>query len=57
MQPDLTQYTTKELFDEILNLQEGDLWDGVKSSYCESRLKLFLSEFANRMRAAGIDWD
>lgn len=49
-------YTIQELFEEILRMESGDMWDGFKSkSYAEEQ-KLMISVFGDMLSDNGITW-
>lgn len=46
----------QDLFNEILNLAQGDLWDGFQSKTCRNNELLAKKVFGERMRVLGIEW-
>lgn len=50
------QFTERELFDEILSAQKGDMWDGMSSKKLSEETKLMIQVFGEKMKAKGINW-
>jgi len=51
------QMTEVELFDEIIDAVQGDMWDGMRSKTLIKEERLMKQVFAEKMRKAGIKWD
>jgi len=54
---DFQKYTIQELFNEIISLEGGDMWDGMSSAGQKKETKIAHEVFAEKMREKGIDWD
>lgn len=57
MEDQYKDYTVQELFEEIINLENGDLWDGFQSVHCKSELKIARKVFGEKMIELGLDWN
>ena len=51
------QMSTRDLYDEIITHAIGDDWDGMRSKNCEQELKILETEFAQRMKDLGVEWE
>lgn len=56
LEEEYKDYTVQELFDEIINLEQGDMWEGMQSVRCKSELKAAKKVFGEKMIELGIDW-
>lgn len=54
---DFRAYTVQELFEEILNLEGGDLWDGMSSPGQKEETKAARKVFGEKMRELGVEWN
>jgi len=50
-------YTVQELFEEILRMQSGDMWDGFSSQKHKEEEKLMICVFGEEMKRRGIEWN
>ncbi len=54
---DFKAYSIQELFNEIINLEGGDLWDGMSSRAQKDETNRAKKVFGEKMREHGISWD
>ena len=54
---DFLEMELQELFDEILNLEGGDLWDGFSSRGQKNETYLAKKAFGIKMRELGVRWE
>lgn len=47
----------KDLFDEIIDLEGGDLWDGLSSKAQQEEARRAHKAFAIKMKELGVKWD
>lgn len=47
----------QDLFDEIIQLEGGDLWDGLSSKAKQEETKRAKKAFGIKMRELGVRWD
>ena len=50
-------YTIQELFEEILRMESGDMWDGFSSQTHKEEQNLMISIFGEEMKRRGIEWN
>jgi len=50
-------WTIKELFDEIMEMQLGDMWDGMMSKGIKIKQEAALNVFGRKMKSLGVEWD
>lgn len=50
-------YTIQELFDEIIRLEGGDLWDGMSSRGQKEEQERAKKVFGEKMRELGVRWE
>jgi hypothetical protein len=50
------EYELQELFDEIIRLESGDLWDGMRSEAQKEETKIAKKVFGEKMRELGVKW-
>lgn len=53
---DFEAYTIQELFDEIISLEQGDMWDGMSSKANSYNCDLAKKVFGEKMIKQGIEW-
>lgn len=53
---DFLQMEIRDLFDEIIILEGGDLWDGMSSKAQQEETKRAHEAFGIKMRELGIEW-
>lgn len=51
------EMTPRDLFDEIIVLEGGDLWDGMSSKAQQEETKRAHKAFGIKMRELGVPWD
>ncbi len=47
----------QDLFDDIINLEGGDLWDGMSSNAQREETKRAKKAFGIKMRELGVRWE
>ena len=47
----------QDLFDDIINLEGGDLWDGMSSKAQQEETKRAKKAFGIKMRELGVRWE
>jgi hypothetical protein len=55
-QEDFQKFTVQDLFDEILSMEKGDLYDGCSSKGQQRELNAAKKEFGERMITNGFEW-
>jgi hypothetical protein len=53
---DFDKFTTQDLFDEILSMEKGDLYDGCSSKGLQREQNAAKKVFGERMQKLGFDW-
>ena len=54
---DFRGYEIQDLFDEIINLEGGDLWDGMSSDAQRKETEAAKKVFGEKMRELGVKWE
>jgi predicted HicB family RNase H-like nuclease len=54
---DFRAYTIQELFNEIINLEGGDLWDGMSSKGQKEETGMAKKVFGEKMKELGVEWE
>lgn len=54
---DFRAYTIQELFNEIINLEGGDLWDGMSSKGQKEETQRAKKVFGEKMKELGVEWE
>jgi hypothetical protein len=47
----------QDLFDDIINLEGGDLWDGLSTKAQQEETKRAKKAFGIKMRELGVRWE
>jgi hypothetical protein len=50
-------YTIQELFEDILKMEGGDLWDGMSSKGQKEEMARAKKVFGEKMREIGVEWE
>lgn len=51
------EYTIQELFEDILKMEGGDLWDGMSSKGQKEEMARAKKVFGEKMRELGVEWE